>query len=82
MARLTPRPPLVPPEISPYRSEIEDLHVRAAKFVSQRDSNFPAFSSFSHIEQMRNQLTIESLTLRHYIGKPLLQINDCFYWCI
>lgn len=59
----------VPPEISQYRSEIEDLHARASKFVSQRDSSFPAFSSFSQIEQMRTRLTIESLTLRHYIGK-------------
>ncbi|KAL9635587.1 MAG: hypothetical protein Q9164_003361 [Protoblastenia rupestris] len=57
----------VPLHVSPYRSEIKELHSRARHFIRQRDGDFPAFSSFSHIEQMRKRLTMESLTLRHYI---------------
>ena len=67
----------VPAEISPYRAEISLLHKRAKEFIRERDSDFPAFSSFSHIEQMRNRLTIESLTLRHYIDLIIKQLcND------
>ncbi|KAL9130840.1 MAG: hypothetical protein Q9217_001092 [Psora testacea] len=57
----------VPLHISPYRSIIKDLHSRAKEFIRQSDGDFPAFSSFSQIQQMRNRLTEESLTLRHYI---------------
>ena len=67
----------VPAEISPYRAEINILHRRARDFIQERDSGFPAFSSFSQIEQTRRRLTIESLTLRHYIDLLIKQLcND------
>ena len=67
----------VPLHISPYRSDIKELHIRAKDFIRQRDNDFPAFSSFSHIEQMRKRLTAESLTLRHYIDNLIRNLyND------
>ena len=67
----------VPTDISPYRAEISLLHTRARAFIRERDSNFPAFSSFSQIEQMRRRLTNESLTLRHYIDLIIKRLcND------
>lgn len=67
----------VPLDISPYRGEINLLRQRAKMFILERDSDFPAFSSFSHIEQMRKRLTQGSLTLRHYIDILVMKLcND------
>lgn len=59
----------VPHSISPYSNEIRMLHSRATKYILQQDGNFPAFSSFSHIEKLRKRLTLESLELRQDIDK-------------
>ncbi|KAL9102759.1 MAG: hypothetical protein Q9163_002121 [Psora crenata] len=65
----------VPLHISPYRSNIVDLHTRAKDFVRRRDGDIPAFSSFAYIERTRKRLTEESLTLRHCID--ILVRNLC-----
>jgi len=54
----------VPTNISPYQEQINELRNRARHFIRRRDSESPAFSSFSQVEEMRKGLTVESFSLR------------------
>ena len=54
----------VPDGVSSYKDEIMQLHDRAMKYIWEQQNNVPAFSSFSHIEQMRKSLTKISQRLR------------------
>lgn len=54
----------VPEGVSSYKDEIMQLHDRAMRYIWEQQNNIPAFSSFSHLEQMRRSLTKVSQRLR------------------
>jgi len=57
----------VPENTSVYLADIRILHGRAIQHILQQRTNFPAFASFSQIEQVRKQLVQESIDLRRDI---------------
>ena len=56
-----------PADASAYLSTIRVLHGRAVQHKLVQCKSFPAFASFSQIEQVRNQLAQESIDLRRDI---------------
>ena len=67
----------VPEDTSPFIPEIRALRARAVEHILQQRGNFPAFASFSQIEQVRNSLAKESLNLRRDIDKLVQNLyND------
>ena len=58
----------MPPHVSDYRDDIQQLNQRAQLFIRERDQPLPAFSSFSQIREKRQCLTVESQELRHCIN--------------
>ena len=67
----------VPDDASIYLPDIRRLHAQAVQHILQQRSSFPAFASFSQIEQVRNELVQESLDLRRDIDKLVLHLyND------
>ena len=64
-------------DISDYVPEIRSLHARAVQHLLQQRRSFPAFASFSQIEQVRRVLAKESLDLRSSIDKLVQDLyND------
>lgn len=64
-------------DISPYMPDIRGLHARAVERLLQERSSFPAFASFSKIQQVRMRLAQESLELRQEIDKLVQNLyND------
>lgn len=64
-------------DISPFLPEIQDLHARTVQHILQQRSSFPAFASFSQIEQVRRLLAKESQNLRQEIDKLVQHLyND------
>lgn len=67
----------VPSDTSIYLSEIHQLHARAIQHLLQQRSNFPAFASFSQIEQARKHLAKGSIELRQDIDRLVQNLyND------
>lgn len=67
----------VPDDTSAFVPDIRDLSARAVQHLLQQRSSFPAFSSFSQIEQVRRRLGQESLDLRKQIDKLVYNLyND------
>ncbi|KAL6715767.1 hypothetical protein ACLMJK_006728 [Lecanora helva] len=67
----------VPEDTSAYLPDIRRLHSQAVHHLLQQRSSFPAFASFSQIEQVRNDLVQESLSLRRDIDRLVLNLyND------
>ena len=67
----------VPDDASIYLPDIRRLHSQAIQHILQQRSSFPAFASFSQIEQVRKQLVQASLDLRRDIDKLVLNLyND------
>lgn len=54
----------VPENTSAYIPNIRSLHTQAVEHILQQRSSFPAFASFSQIEQVRRILSKESVNLR------------------
>jgi len=64
-------------DISLFLPEIQDLHARTVQHILQQRSSFPAFASFSQIEQVRRLLAKESQNLRQEIDKLVQHLyND------
>ncbi|KAL2041372.1 hypothetical protein N7G274_005754 [Stereocaulon virgatum] len=57
----------IPENTSAYIPNIRSLHIQAVKHTLRQRSSFPAFASFSQIEQVRRVLSKESVDLRRSI---------------
>ncbi|KAG8527010.1 uncharacterized protein KY384_008439 [Bacidia gigantensis] len=67
----------VPSDTSPFLDNIQFLNHQAKQFLYERDNDFPAFASYSQIQERKTRLTQESLSLRHYINTLITSLcND------
>ena len=67
----------VPEETSAFITDIRALRGRAVEHILEQRRNFPAFASFSQIEQVRKVLAKESLILRQDIDRLVQHLyND------
>ena len=66
----------VPDEISSYKDVIMQLQDQAEKYVSEQRENLPAFSSYSQVEQKRNNLMERSQRLRRDIDSLVRKLCE------
>ena len=59
----------IPDDVSAYIPDILNLHMRSVQHISKQQKSFPAFASFSQIEEAREHLAQESVALRRDIDK-------------
>ena len=66
-----------PDELSPYLPDIRILHAQAIEHLLKQRTTFPAFASFSQIQEVRLRLAQRSMDLRVEIDRLIPKLyND------